>query len=883
MLRLSTLILMLSLALTSFAQQPEYVTGNVLIQMKDGATPDMILNDLTAANSQLQSLKIERCIGEYMNVWLLSFDNPFYDAKLAAREIGQHPRVQVAQVNHIVQDRATEPNDPDFDEQWYHVQGADHDIDTDLAWDITTGGYTQFGDRIVVCVIEGGGADWDHEDLIENHWVNEYEIAGNNIDDDGNGYVDDFDGWNPPDDDDDIPSGNHGTAVSSMIGARGDNNLGIAGVNWDVGIMQVTVGGLSEANVMEAYAYPLTMRQIYNETGGEEGAFVVATNASWGIDNGDPDDAPLWCAYYDTLGEAGILNCGATANNNVNIDVVGDLPTACPSPYMVSCTATNNQDVRTFSAYGIEHVDLGAPGESVYLCENGDDYGNTSGTSFASPCVAGVIALMYSVPCPSMMALVQADPQEGANYILQTLFDGVDEIANLSDEVATGGRVNAYTSCQMILDQCSDTECLIPFSINVEATLGDNYEVTWEATSSMLSFDVRHRVVGAPTWMQLNDLSDMSFPLINLPWCSEYEVQILAHCDEDDSNWSASYVFETDGCCIVPLVEGIMMTESTESSLDFEWDDILAAVTFTAEISPAGANDWAAITGLDDASVSFEGLEICAEYDIRVMSVCDGEESVWTDALTFTTAGCIDCTSLVYCEITGDGGAEWISLVNLNTISNATESDDGYGDYTNVTTELVGGQTYSIYLEPGFADFEWTEFFNAWIDFNGDQVFDESELIFASDSPTNVGVGGDFTVPIGMTSQPVTMRVSMDWMSANGGGDQPVECGELGFGEAEDYCIILDMSNSVDEMVVSGEQWKIFPNPTTNQVTLAIAQSETVSQIVVTSASGQKIYSTTTVATNTQLDLSSFEDGLYFATIIDVHGNQSTKPILLQR
>ena len=883
MLRISTLILLLGVTLTSFGQQPEYIQGNVIVQLKNGADVQKITNDIVSYNNELQTLKVERCIGDFMGVWLLSYENLNYDSKVAAREIAQHAEIGIAQANHIVQDRATEPNDPDFGQQWYHIQNGDHDIDTDLAWDITTGGYTQFGDRIVVCVIEGGGADWEHEDLIDNHWVNEYETPGNNQDDDGNGYIDDYNGWNPPDDDDDIPGGNHGTAVSSMIGARGDNDIGIAGVNWDVGIMQVTVGGLSEANVMEAYAYPLTMRQLYNESGGTEGAFVVATNASWGIDFGQPEDSPLWCAYYDTLGESGILNCGATANNNVDIDAVGDLPTACPSDYMVSCTATNNQDVRTFSGYGEINIDLAAPGESVYLCESGDDYGNTSGTSFASPCVAGVIALMYSVPCPSLMALVQADPQAGADYILEALYNGVDAIPNLANEVATGGRVNANNSCQLILDQCSDTGCLIPFSINVEQTAESDYEVIWGSTSSMLSFDVRHREVGSPTWIQVNDVTDSFLTVTDLVWCSEYEVQILSHCEEEDSEWSDSFLFQTTGCCIAPEVSGISMINQSENSIEIDWDGVLAAVTFTAEISPTGENDWTATTDIAVFQVTFDGLDICTEYDVRIKSVCADDESDWSDILSFTTDGCIDCTNLVYCDITGDGGSEWIALVNLNTISNQTESDDGYGDYTFITTELSGGSEYSIYLEPGFSDFPWTEVFRVWIDYNGDQTFDESELIFESDAPVSEGVGGDFTVPIGLTAQPVTMRVSMDWVSVNGGGNEPVECGLLGFGEAEDYCIILDMSNTTGVQTISSEQWKIFPNPTADQVTFAIADSQNVEAIVLVSALGQEVYSTQVISSTLQIDLSNFEDGLYFATIIDVHGNISSKPVLLQR
>ena len=98
---------------------------------------------------------------------------------------------------------------------------------------------------------------------------------------------------------------------------------------------------------------------------------LLMVNGEWGIDNGDPASAPLWCAFYDTLGFYGILNCGATANNNVNIDVVGDLPTACGSDYMISVTATNSADLRTFSGYGQTTIDIGAPGASVVTTANG--------------------------------------------------------------------------------------------------------------------------------------------------------------------------------------------------------------------------------------------------------------------------------------------------------------------------------------------------------------------------------------------------------------------------------------------------------------------------------------------------------------------------------
>ena len=320
----------------------------------------------------------------------------------------------------------------------------------------------------MVAVLEGGGSNYNHVDLIDNHWVNSGEIPGNGIDDDANGFVDDYNGWNSGSNNDAIAAGGHGTSVSGMIGATGNNGNGGAGVNWDVDIMQVDMGsGLTESNVIAAYNYPYTMRDLYNTSGGERGALVVATNASWGIDGANPENYPVWCAYYDDLGAVGILNCGATANNNVNIDVVGDMPTGCGSDYMVAVTATNSSDVRTFSGYGATTIDLGAPGENVFLPSGSTGYGGTSGTSFASPCVAGGIALVYSAPCADLASNALLAPQATADAVRSYILNGVDLVPNLAGETVTGGRLNVRNALDLAIEACNpDIGCTDPTACN---------------------------------------------------------------------------------------------------------------------------------------------------------------------------------------------------------------------------------------------------------------------------------------------------------------------------------------------------------------------------------------------------------------------------------
>ncbi|HMZ47433.1 MAG TPA: S8 family serine peptidase [Flavobacteriales bacterium] len=449
----------LCLSAVLLAQQPkingpgaDHVVGDLLIGLQKGSDVQAVMRDLLRAPDAPPGLVVDRVVSLPANIWLLKHDPDFPGAR-ALEMVRRHPAVVAAQFNHLVHERIT-PNDSQFSQQWHHVDPQDNDIDSDLAWNITTGGNTALGDTIVVCVVEG--FDRSHSDLNANAWVNRAEIDGNGIDDDANGYVDDVFGWNPSaGNDNSLFSGSHGTSCAGMVGAKGNNANGVSGANWAVKMMPVRIGSLTEANVIASYSYALAQRQRWNDTNGLEGAFVVATSSSWGIDQADPDNYPLWCGFYDTLGEAGILNCGATTNSNLNVDVVGDMPTACSSPYMISVTATNSSDQRTFSGYGAATIDVGAPGESVRTTSSSNGYTTTSGTSFATPLTAGVIALLYSAPCSGLAQLAHTDPQGAADAVRTALFAGVDQVGNLPGQTVTGGRINANNSLQYILTNCA--------------------------------------------------------------------------------------------------------------------------------------------------------------------------------------------------------------------------------------------------------------------------------------------------------------------------------------------------------------------------------------------------------------------------------------------
>ncbi|MCK6649121.1 MAG: S8 family peptidase [Bacteroidia bacterium] len=443
---------------TAYAQSASIQPGDLIVLLKTGVEPEQLCADLSNINGISTNLKVVEPLSKSMNIYLLHFNEQAIDQNKMLSIVKQHPLVSIAQFNHTFTERVI-PNDTQFGVMWdMNNTGQsggtpDADIDAVEAWDITTGGLTTQGDTIVVAVVDGG-FDLNQQDL--NFWKNRDEIPNNSIDDDNNGYVDDYDGWYTQNNTDNVPSQSHGTHVSGTVGAKGNNGIGVTGVNWNVKVMPLAYGntGGLESNVVEAYGYARDQRREYNQTNGAKGAFVVSTNSSFGVDLADPADYPLWCAMYDSLGAVGILSAGATANANYNVDAQGDIPTACTSDWLITVTNTNRNDVKATAGYGATTIDLGAPGSSIMSTYPSNAYQSISGTSMATPHVAGTVALMLSVACPDFIANYKANPSAMALVLKDSLLNAADPIAALSGITVTGARLNLFNAVKAIQNYC---------------------------------------------------------------------------------------------------------------------------------------------------------------------------------------------------------------------------------------------------------------------------------------------------------------------------------------------------------------------------------------------------------------------------------------------
>ena len=433
----------------------EIVQDKIIVKI----APDISRSDFSSS-LDTSRYAIEKVLVRRLNIVSIKLKNDMIGGPLSAiKELENNPFIDKVMPDTKVS-RRNIPDDAQFNQQWALQNTGqsggtiDADIDAPEAWDLSTGGVTPLGDTIVVAIVDGGML-LTHADLIPNLWTNWGEIPGNGIDDDNNGYIDDIHGWNAYSSNGSIPSDGHGTHVAGIVGAKGNNGNYVSGVNWDVKLMALGGSSGTTSIVLEAYGYILDQRAIYDSTGGASGAFVVATNSSFGVNNADCNSATysLWNDMYNAMGQYGILSCGATMNNNSNVDVTGDVPTGCESDYMVSVTNTTRNDSKNSgAAYGATTIDLGAPGTQILSTYTGGGTSSLSGTSMASPHVAGAIGFIHASMSSGLASFYRSSPDQGAIIIKQIILDGTDQLASLNGITVSGGRLNLYNSAVLSME-----------------------------------------------------------------------------------------------------------------------------------------------------------------------------------------------------------------------------------------------------------------------------------------------------------------------------------------------------------------------------------------------------------------------------------------------
>ena len=463
--RISALVATLTLFFTGLASAAPapIIPGELIVRYKEGrslparasfrarAQADLVreFNSLRMEHVRLRGMSTEAAIARFRS----------------------DPDVEYVEPNYVITLDAV-PNDPRFPElyamrntgQTGGTAGAD--IKATNAWDVFTG-----DPNLKIGVIDTG-VDYNHPDLAANIWTNPGEIPGNSIDDDSNGYVDDVHGYDFVNNDGDpFDDNGHGSHCAGTIAGVGDNNVGVTGVNWQAKVIGIKflsgAGSGSTAGAIAGVQYSIAVG-------------CRLTSNSWG--GGGFSQALL--DAINAAGAAGQLFIAAAGNASANTDVSPHYPSSYDSPYIVAVAATDHNDnLASFSNFGATTVDLAAPGVAILSCQPGGGYQLLSGTSMATPHVAGVAGLAMG-RFPSATNL----------FIKQLILNGADVKPHLAGKVLTSARLNAFLTI-------ADPDVTNPGAVadlNVNEAGSSHLRLAWTATGDdgntgrASSYDLRY-------------------------------------------------------------------------------------------------------------------------------------------------------------------------------------------------------------------------------------------------------------------------------------------------------------------------------------------------------------------------------------------------------
>jgi len=426
-----------------FAKEGDKIHQQALIQVElSNSYMDYLAGLFPKTNISLSS--------EMFQIWKVEFQDSIPLTYI--RSLILRGKIKNYVQNRRLVPRITKPNDTFFSQQWHHLndfnpgQNVTTGMNSIGAWDFDKGYTTAKGDTIVVAVCDFG-FDTMHEDL--DYFTNRNEIPHDGIDNDGNGAIDDYRGWNVGYNNNHLAGSNpsHGMAVCGGIAAKGNNSKGVAGVAWNCKLLPLNKIDSIEYSI-QAFEYIIKMKRLYYSSNKQKGAYIVAINYSLGTEGFLPEDEPLWCAIFDSLGKVGILSINAASDVDGNSESLKDMPILCNSPYMINVTTYNRISLGLNGrAYSNKYVHLAAMGQ-YFTTRTNNQYGlqSAEGTSFAAPLVTGAVALIYSNFKINFLDSIANYPELAVLKIKNSIIKGVDTTDLLTGKVVSNGKLNLYKS-----------------------------------------------------------------------------------------------------------------------------------------------------------------------------------------------------------------------------------------------------------------------------------------------------------------------------------------------------------------------------------------------------------------------------------------------------
>jgi subtilisin family serine protease len=537
------------------------------------------------------------------------------------------PDVEYAEPNYYYHINGI-PNDPLFNNLWglrntgQNSGTPDADIDATEAWDITTG-----SGSVVVAVIDSG-VDYTHGDLSGNIWINTGEIGGNGIDDDGNGFVDDVRGWDFVLDRPDVSDVlGHGTHVAGTIAAMGNNLVGVSGVSWNAKIMALRFADAGGSGLTTDAISAINYAN-------EKGAHII--NLSWGGNSASQ-------SLKDAIDASSALVVCAAGNSGLDNDTTPYYPASYSSANIIAVAATDEDDnLASFSNYGIDSVDVGAPGVNILSCRPGNGYAYEDGTSMATPHVAGLAALLQG-------RNLAFTPLELKAFIMNK----VDPKPSLNGRVAAGGRVNAYRALE---------PPAAPSQLSISKTTGTQIDITWTDNASDESgFRIERKTGAGGTYSEINTTgpNTTQYSDTGLNGGTTYTYRVRAYHSLGNSGYSNEANGTTLDTPQAPTQ--LAVSSSTETQIQITWTDNASNETgFKIERKAASGGTYVEIQSVpaDTTSHRDTGLASGTTYFYRLRAFNGLGFSVYSNEVSGTTSG---LSGLAATTSSGGGGGCFIA------------------------------------------------------------------------------------------------------------------------------------------------------------------------------------------------------------------------------
>lgn len=460
-----------------------------------------------------------------------------------------------------------------------------------------------------------------------------------------------------------------------------------------------------------------------------------------------------------------------------------------------------------------------------------------------------------------------------------------------SCETFANGEVEDYSVT--IIEDVPPT-CDVVSGLQTSNISHNGLTASWSAATHAASYNLDIRAAGG-SWSTVNT-SNTSYTFSGLSEGTTYEVRVATLCGFDDSDYSSTVSATTSAAPTCDAPTGLSVSSISQNSANVSWSNVSGSSSFVLEYKESSASSWIALP-TSATNLLLSGLNAETEYSFRVTTDCNGLSSAASTVATFTTEAAPEVVE--YCDANGTSNNEWIQAISIGSISNTSNANGGYADFTNLSTSLEAGSSATLSITPGFP-YSWLfgyttqpEFYSVWLDINQDGDFtDAGEQLYVSPTSTSAFQAFNVTlnIPANATLGETRMRIAMKRSSAAN------PCGSYSFGEVEDYTVNIISSlggaNSRDEINTSLEKFnsRIFPNPSKNTTTVEATIPANSGTVVMTmiDINGKVVVqknwasSENTQDLNEKIQVSEMPKGLYFIQITSEKGFMNNHKLLVE-